>query len=97
MFNAAAISSAANVIAVSRNERNFIFNFQRDRLNVIWSYGTDDPDVQTGLVPYHGETTRGSISLLLLEADMIPPTYPPPDTFLIPLKNHDVSHFLHHT
>ncbi|XP_060578402.1 DBH-like monooxygenase protein 1 homolog [Ruditapes philippinarum] len=61
----------------------------KDRIQLIWSFGGEDPELSNGLVPYHGETKRGSTSIILLESDVMPTSFPPANTFSIPLKNHE--------
>jgi hypothetical protein len=59
-------------------------------MQIIWSYSDEDPDVTSGMVPYHGLTKRGSMSIFLLEQDAIPVNFPPQNTFALPLKNYEV-------
>lgn len=61
----------------------------RDRMQIIWSYSDEDPEVTSGMVPYHGLTKRGSMSIFLLEQDAIPVNFPPQNTFALPLKNYE--------
>lgn len=60
-----------------------------DRMTVIWSYHENDPDVTSGMVPYHGPTRRGSRNIFLINDDLIPRSYPPPQTFMMDFTNYE--------
>jgi len=61
-------------------------------MNVIWSYHDNDPDVTSGMVPYHGPVKRGSRSIFLMNDDVIPKNYPPANTYMIDFTNYEVNH-----
>ncbi|XP_052261346.1 DBH-like monooxygenase protein 1 [Dreissena polymorpha] len=62
-------------------------NITASRMSVIWSYHESDPNVTSGLMPYHGPETRGSRDMYLINDDVVPKSYPPPNTFMI-----DIAH-----